>query len=63
MTDLNFDDPDMLRAALLHRATLLKRDMPFAANNVRIAQQRDTLRFAEKRSGSWFPGYQFFHIG
>jgi transposase InsO family protein len=63
MTDLDFDDPDRLRAALLHRVALLKRDMPFAVNNLKTAQLRDTLRYAEKRSGSWFPGYRFFHIG
>jgi hypothetical protein len=41
---------------LLDRADLLHQDMAMAGHNQKIAQHRDQLRYAQKRSGMWAPG-------
>ncbi|XRB15653.1 hypothetical protein RI054_10g54950 [Pseudoscourfieldia marina] len=38
---------------LLRRAELMQRHMAIAGNNLKIAQQRDTMRFADVRSGKY----------
>ena len=54
---------DALYQALIQRHKSLARDMPIAAGNLLIAQERDTLRYAETRSGAWVKKHEFFKIG
>jgi hypothetical protein len=41
--------------AVLERSEWLKRALPIVANNLAIAQHRDTLRYAHTRSGTYLP--------
>ena len=57
--------PDKDRAAefLLQRAATLKDKMVAVDENLRVAQQRDTLRYARKRDGKWQPRVMKFEEG
>ncbi|XRB15552.1 reverse transcriptase [Pseudoscourfieldia marina] len=47
------EDYDRLAHQLLRRAELMQRHMVVAGNNLKIAQHRDTMRFADVRSGKY----------
>jgi hypothetical protein len=49
---LDLDHPVRLEALVAQRAALFQRWMPMAMGNLQIAQHRDTLRYAEIRSGA-----------
>ena len=59
----HLENEDALYSALCHRYACLQRDMPYAAANLHSAQQRDTLRYAETRSGKHIRHHKFFQIG
>lgn len=46
---------DQVAELLLRRAAVLKDQMVAVDGNLRVAQQRDTLRYAAKRDGKWQP--------
>jgi site-specific DNA-cytosine methylase len=48
---------------LLRRAVVLKEKMAAVDVNLRVAQQRDTLRYAQKRDGKWQPRAVKFEVG
>ena len=50
---LELKDPEQTATYLMHRAKLLKEHCAIAASNLRIAQQRDKLRYQRMRSGSY----------
>ena len=57
---MNLDDPAAAAADFLRRAQLVKQRSIIAGENLRIAQQRDTLRYAQLRSGQYSPQMQRF---
>jgi transposase InsO family protein len=54
---------DALAGQLLERAALAKRYSIMAGENLRIAQHRDTLRYAQVRSGDYQPRLHRFEPG
>jgi hypothetical protein len=48
---------------ITERATLFKRVMPMAMENLSIAQHRDTLWYAHTRGGSYKPNMRQFDVG
>jgi hypothetical protein len=61
--ELDLDDVEAAAANLQHRAELLRERMLVAGNNLAIAQHRDTLRYAQVRSGAFVPRVQRFLEG
>ena len=65
----DFDDPTAdaatkaVWADLLARADLVRQQAPCVANRLAIAQQRDTLRYAMTRSGTYLPVVRKFTVG
>ena len=59
----NLDDPDAAMKDFLARAKLVQRHMVIAGDNLRIAQHRDTLRYAAVRDGSYLPKIRRFEPG
>jgi hypothetical protein len=49
--------------SLLQRAAYLRQVLPLVASNLAIAQHRDARRYAQVRSGSWFPQLRRFVEG
>jgi hypothetical protein len=60
---IDFDDPEAAAADVLARAELIKRACVMAGANQRIAQHRDTLRYATVRGGSYLPKLVKFEPG
>jgi hypothetical protein len=60
---INFDDPAQAAESLLQRAKELERLSPMAMGNLKIAQQRDTQRYAMVHSGAWHPKVRKFALG
>jgi hypothetical protein len=60
---LDVDRPVRLEALVAQRAALFQKWMPMAMRNLRIAQHRDTLRYAKTRSGAWKPNLVQFAVG
>jgi hypothetical protein len=62
---LNANDPQTTAdaAAVVERSELIRRAGILAAAHLRIAQHRDTLRYAYKQSGSYKPRTFRFHEG
>ena len=60
---LSFDDPEAAAADYVARSKLVQRLCVIAGDNLRIAQHRDTLRYAAVRSGSYLPKVRRFEIG
>jgi hypothetical protein len=60
---LDFDDPAKAAAVLESRARAVKQAALIAGDNLRIAQHRDTLRYATTRSGSYLPKLRRFEPG
>jgi hypothetical protein len=60
---LDLDKPEAAAKSILLRAELLKRLVPMAADNHRIAQHRDTQRYATLRGGGHMPKLRKFEAG
>ena len=61
---LNLDsDPGQIATYLDQRAKLLAQHCAIAANNLRIAQHRDALRYQKMRSGSYNTTPVKFSVG
>jgi hypothetical protein len=60
---IDFDDPEAAAADVLARAELIKRACVMAGANQRIAQHRDTLRYATVRGGATFPSLWNLSLG
>jgi transposase InsO family protein len=60
---VDLDDPKVWNQVITQRAELLKRAMPMAFDNLRIAQHRDTLRYAKIRGGGFRPKYHRYEVG
>ena len=60
---VNLDDPKVWAAVITERARLFEKEMPVAFDNLAIAQHRDTLRYAHKRSGDYKPKLRRFMVG
>lgn len=58
-----FDDPQIAANDYLVRAAEVQRLCIIAGDNLRIAQHRDTLRYAAVRSGSYLPKVRRFEVG
>jgi uncharacterized Zn finger protein (UPF0148 family) len=58
-----FDDPDVAADLLLQRAKLLQQHCPIAMQNLKVAQHRDTLRYARTRSGAYLPKLRRYEVG
>ncbi len=52
---VDLDSPATWAKVIAERATLFKRVMPMAMENLSIAQHQDTLRYAHTRGGSYKP--------
>jgi hypothetical protein len=54
---LGFEEPDCNTAVqeILARADYIKKVMPTVANNLKIAQHRDQMRYAATRDGNYLP--------
>jgi len=60
---LCFDDPDLAAESLLARAKMVEQMCVEAGNNLKIAQHRDSLRYALIRSGEYKPSLMKFYAG
>ena len=58
-----FDDPDVAADLVLQRAKLLREHCPIAMQNLKVAQHRDTLRYARTRSGAYLPKLRRYEVG
>ncbi|CAM6074806.1 unnamed protein product [Sphagnum tenellum] len=52
---MDLDSPTTWARVNAERATLFRRVMPMAMENLSIAQHRDTLRYAHTRGGNYKP--------
>ena len=60
---VDFDNPDTAAEALLQRAQVIRPLCLEAGENLRIAQHRDTLRYATVRGGGYLPKLRKFEVG
>ena len=60
---LDFDDPGRAAELVLARAKIVQEQETLAAANLRIAQHRDTLRYAHTHSGHFVPRLVRFQEG
>ena len=60
---LDLDSGEAAAQSLLERAELLRQRIPVAAENLKAAQHRDTLRYQQLRSGSYLPKVADFRPG
>ena len=60
---IDMEDQEAASASILTRAMLMKDMCVTAGNNLRIAQHRDTLRYARIRGGGYLPKLRKFEIG
>jgi hypothetical protein len=60
---VSFDDPEVAAESILLRAQLIEQACVMAGHNLKIAQHRDTLRYAHLRSGGYLPGIVRFTVG
>jgi transposase InsO family protein len=60
---LDLDDPEAAAVMVLARAQVAQRAVVMAGGNLRIAQHRDTLRYAHRRSGQYVPRGVKFQVG
>jgi hypothetical protein len=61
--EIDYDDPTAAAAHVMQRSALMKRNAAMAGDNLAIAQQRDSLRYAMHRSGQYLPKLADFHVG
>jgi hypothetical protein len=59
---MDLDSPATWARVIIEKATLFKRVMPMAMENLYIAQHRDTLRYAHTRNGSYKPKVKQFDV-
>ncbi len=59
---MDLDSPATWAKVITNRATLFKRVMPMAMENLSIAQHRDTLQYAHTRGGSYKPNVKQFDV-
>ena len=62
-TVVDLDDPQVWANVVQERARLFREEMPIAFNNLAIAQHRDILRYAHRRSGDHTPKLRRFAAG
>ena len=60
---IDLDNPNFTAVELLLRADLVKQAMVTAGEGIKIAQARDTLRYAKVRGGSYLPRIHRFQVG
>jgi hypothetical protein len=60
---VDLDDPERAAADFLHRSQLVKERCVMAGDNLKVAQHRDTLRYAKLRSGNYTPQLRRFMPG
>ena len=60
---LDLDSPEKAAADLAARRDIVRRLCPEAMENLKIAQHRDTRRYALTRSGEWKPRRFAFQVG
>jgi hypothetical protein len=60
---VDFDDAEAAATELLHRRALMRKNMVMAGENLAIAQERDTLRYAQVRDGQYLPRVRVFQEG
>ncbi len=60
---VDLDSPATWAKVIMERATLFKRVMPMAMENLSIAQHRDTLWYAHTRGASYKPKVKQFDVG
>ena len=60
---IDFDSPEAAQRSILERAQLLRERIPVAAENLKAAQHRDTLRYQQLRSGGYLPKVADFREG
>ena len=59
---MDWDDSERAWDSFLHRAELVKEYAVTAGNNLKIAQHKDTLRYARLRDGSYLPQVRRFRV-
>jgi len=60
---VDLDSPATWARDIAKRATLFRRVMPMAMENLSIAQHRNTLRYAHTRGGNYKPKVRQFDVG
>lgn len=60
---VDFDDAEAAATELLHRQALMQKNLIMAGNNLAIAQERDTLCYAQVRDGQYLPRLRVFNTG
>ncbi len=60
---MNLDSLATWAKVIAEKATLFKRVMHMAMENLSIAQHQDTLRYAHTRGGSYKPKVRQFDVG
>ena len=63
LVPLTFEDADAAADEVLRRAEAVRQAMILAGEGIKIAQARDTLRYAKTRSGNYLPRIHRFEIG
>ena len=63
LPELDLEQPALVAGQLLARAEAMRQAGVIAAGNLRIAQHRDTLRYAAIRSGSYHPRLRRYEVG
>ena len=61
--EVDFDKPNLTRDTLIDRVAAMKHAAACAGDNLRIAQHRDTLRYAMTRSGAYTPRVRRYEVG
>jgi hypothetical protein len=60
---VDFDDAEAAATELMRRQALMRRNLVMAGDNLAIAQERDTLRYAQVRDGQYLPRVRVFQEG
>jgi hypothetical protein len=60
---VDLDSPTTWARIIAERATLFRRVMPMAMENLSIAQHQNTLWYAHKQGGSYKPKVRQFDVG
>jgi hypothetical protein len=60
---VDFDDAEAAATELMRRQALMRRNLVIAGDNLAIAQERDTLRYAQVRDGQYLPRVRTFQEG
>lgn len=60
---IDLDDPDLAAKLVAERAAWVLKHAPAAGNNLAIAQHRDKLMYARRRSGGYLPNTRSLAVG